>query len=98
MKQAVLALLIIGIGIGGITLEHNQILSGIDTHLTWESNLQQENDADIYQGFTSHYSPLYISAGTFNTEFIANTSLIPSAVGIDNKVYINNSYPFSIAN
>lgn len=193
-KQALLALILIGISLGGITAEHNKILSGLDTHLTWESNLQQENDADIYQGFTNknytmsmtgiyqylyrsfmvtsglenqlnngemyatldkyfslraetihspnemtgiysgknflfimlesidtwmltedympnlytlqqnsinftnHYSPLYISAGTFNTEFIANTSLIPSAAGINNKVYINNNYPFSIAN
>lgn len=46
----------------------------------------------------NHYSTLYISAGTFNTEFIANTSLIPPSSGIDTKVYKDNYFPYSIAN
>lgn len=192
--QAVIGIAAIAIGIAGINSEHNTIVGDVDTTLTWDSDLQKVNDADIYLGltnknytmsmtgiyqylyrsfmitsglenqlnngemytaldnyftqraetihspnemtgiyegknvlfimlesidtwlltedympnlyalqqdsmnFVNHYSPLYISAGTFNTEFIANTSLIPPASGVDNRVYLNNSYPYSISN
>lgn len=47
--------------------------------------------------FVNHYSPLYISAGTFNTEFIANTGLVPPTSGIDGGVYAENDFPNSLA-
>ena len=193
--QAAIGLLIILIGVDGISTEHNRIMSGLDTKVEWVEDLSQaEIDANIYQtmsnkyhtmymtgiyqylyrsflvttglensvnhaqmhqeldkylaekaenvhesnamtgifegknvmyimlesidtwmltedfmpnlyalqqdsiNFVNHYSPLYISAGTFNTEFIANTSIIPPAAGVDTKVYQTNDFPTSIAN
>ncbi len=48
--------------------------------------------------FENHYSPAYITAGTLNTEFIANTGLLPAMGSVSTKVYERNSYPFSLAN
>lgn len=75
------------------------MLESIDTWMLTEEympNLYKLQQEGI--DFTNHFSPLYISAGTFNTEFIANTSLIPPTNGIDTKVYANNAFPYSIAN
>jgi len=47
--------------------------------------------------FKNHYSSVYISAGTFNTEFIANTGLLPGMTGISSSVYTKNYYPYSLA-
>lgn len=195
LLQAAIGVLIILIGVDGISTEHNRILNNLDTEIEWiENNSQDEIDANIYHGLTNQnhtmamtgiyqylyrsfivtsgletkfsnsemyqqldeyfsqqnetahesnemsgiyegknvmfimlesidtwmltedympnlyslqqdsmnfvnfYTPLYISAGTFNTEFIANTSLIPPSSGIDTTVYMNNSFPTSIAN
>ncbi|HHU05942.1 MAG TPA: LTA synthase family protein [Clostridiales bacterium] len=46
--------------------------------------------------FQNHYSAVYISAGTFNTEFIANTGLLPGMSGISSRVYTKNHYPNSL--
>jgi len=46
--------------------------------------------------FKNHYSAVYISAGTFNTEFIANTGLLPGISGISSRVYTRNYYPYSL--
>ncbi|MGM9639988.1 MAG: LTA synthase family protein [Faecousia sp.] len=48
--------------------------------------------------FVNHYSPMFISAGTFNTEFTANTGLIPPTNGINTRVYTENDFPTSLAN
>lgn len=75
------------------------MLESIDTWMLTEKympNLYRMQQESI--DFTNHYSPLYISAGTFNTEFIANTSLIPPTNGVDTKVYMDNKFPYSIAN
>ena len=48
--------------------------------------------------FTNHYTPAYITAGTFNTEFMTNTGLLPATGGIATSVYGNNSFPYSLAN
>lgn len=48
--------------------------------------------------FSNHYTPAYITAGTFNTEFIVNTGLLPASTGTPTSVYTRNSYPYSIAN
>lgn len=47
--------------------------------------------------FANHYTPAYITAGTFNTEFIANTGLLPATGGIPTSVYNRDSFPFSLA-
>ena len=75
------------------------MLESIDTWMLTEEYMPhlyslQQNGIN----FVNHYSPLYISAGTFNTEFVANTSIIPPSSGIDTKVYMSNALPYSIAN
>ena len=47
--------------------------------------------------FTNHYTPAYITAGTFNTEFMTNTSLLPATGGISTAVYAEDAFPRSIA-
>lgn len=47
--------------------------------------------------FANHYTPAYITAGTFNTEFMVNTGLLPAATGTPTSVYTRNSYPNSLA-
>lgn len=54
--------------------------------------LQQEGT-----DFSHHYTPLFLSAGTFNTEFISQTGLLPSVTGLSSSVYSTNSFPFSLA-
>ena len=54
--------------------------------------LQQEGT-----NFVNHYTPLFLSAGTFNTEFISQTGLLPSVTGLSSSIYSTNSFPFSLA-
>lgn len=48
--------------------------------------------------FENHYTPAYITAGTFNTEFMVNTSLMPAEAGLSMAVYSRNSFSNSMAN
>ena len=49
--------------------------------------------------FNNHYSPGYVTGETANTEFIANTGMYPSINKLSpNYAYVDNSYPYSIAN
>ena len=48
--------------------------------------------------FVNHYTPSFIPAGTFNTEFMVNTSIIPATGGIPTSVYQENDFPYSLAN
>lgn len=49
--------------------------------------------------FNNHYSPGYVTGDTANTEFIANTGMYPSIDRLSpNYAYVNNNYPYSIAN
>ena len=49
--------------------------------------------------FTNHYSPGYVTGETANTEFVANTGMYPSINKLSpNYAYVNNDYPYSIAN
>lgn len=49
--------------------------------------------------FNNHYSPGYFTGDTANTEFIANTGMYPVINKLSpNYAYVNNSYPYSIAN
>lgn len=72
-------------------------LEAIDTWMLTEEtmpNLCRIRQESI--DFVNHYSPAYITAGTFNTEFIVNTGLIPPANGVSTTAYIKNSFPFSL--
>jgi len=53
----------------------------------------QENSLD----FTNYYAPMYLAAGTFNTENIVNTGLVSPFTGALNSIYTRNYYPFSLA-
>lgn len=46
--------------------------------------------------FANHYAPLYLTAGTFCTEFVSQTGLIPSG-SQDASVYPSNEFPLSLA-
>ena len=48
--------------------------------------------------FTNYYATIFISAGTFNSEFTANTGLIPATGSVSQKVYTENSYAYSLPN
>lgn len=74
-------------------------LEAIDTWMLQEDympNLSKLKAESI--SFTNHYTPAYITAGTFNTEFMTNTGLLPATGGIATSVYGNNSFPYSLAN
>ncbi len=58
-------------------------LEAIDTWMLQEAympNLSKLKAESI--SFTNHYTPAYITAGTFNTEFMTNTGLLPATGGI----------------
>ena len=73
-------------------------LEAIDTWMLSEAympnlwNLKQES-----LSFSNHYTPAYITAGTFNTEFITNTGLLPATGGLPTSVYTRDEYPYSLA-
>ncbi|MDD6264940.1 MAG: sulfatase-like hydrolase/transferase [Clostridia bacterium] len=48
--------------------------------------------------FDNYFSSIFIAAGTFNAEYVANTGIIPSSTSVSQSVYTNNSYPYSMAN
>lgn len=46
--------------------------------------------------FANHYTPAYITAGTFNTEFITQTGLLPALAGVSTSVYSSNTFSVSL--
>lgn len=48
--------------------------------------------------FANHYTPAYITAGTFNTEFLVNAGLLPATGSTSTAVYSNNAFPSSLPN
>lgn len=72
-------------------------LEAIDTWMLeyYMPNLKALKDAGI--SFSNHYTPAYIAAGTFNTEFMVNAGLLPAAPGVSASVYSQNSFPNSLA-
>ncbi len=46
--------------------------------------------------FSHHYTPLYLSAGTFNTEILSLTGQIPAVAGLPSSAYSTNSFPLSL--
>lgn len=74
------------------------LLESIDTWLLTEEYMPnlyalQQQSVDL----ANHYSSLYITASTFNTEFIANTGQIPPSAGLSTECYVQNSFPMSLA-
>ena len=43
------------------------------------------------------YTPLYLTAGTFNTELISQTGMIPAPTGLASAAYSTNAFPLSLA-
>ncbi|MGM9662780.1 MAG: LTA synthase family protein [Oscillospiraceae bacterium] len=74
-------------------------LEAIDTWMLTEDympNLWALKEQSI--DFTQHYTPAYITAGTFNTEFMVNSGLLPAESGVPATVYTQNAFPNSLAN
>lgn len=73
-------------------------LEAIDTWMLedYMPNLRAVKEQSIV--FANHYTPAYITAGTFNTEFMVNTGLLPAASGTSVSVYTRNAFPNSLAN
>lgn len=47
--------------------------------------------------FANFYTPLFVPAGTFNTEIITQTGLAPAVTGITSSTYSTNHFPLSMA-
>lgn len=74
-------------------------LEAIDTWMLTEDympNLYALREGGI--DFTQHYTPDFIGPGTFNTEFIANTGILPATGGISSSVYARDDFAYSLAN
>lgn len=87
----------------GIFKNKNLIFVMMESMDDWMVN--EETTPTIYNmmqhgfNFNNHYSPGYVTGETANTEFIANTGMYPSINKLSpNYAYIDNSYPYSIAN
>ena len=46
--------------------------------------------------FINSYTPLYLTAGTFGTEFLSQTGLIPPQSGVSTNVYVDNAFPTAL--
>lgn len=73
------------------------MLESVDTWLCREEYMPnlcalQKRSMD----FVHHYTPLYLSAGTFNTEVITLTGLAPASAGLSSRAYSTNSFPLSL--
>ena len=73
------------------------MLESIDTFLLTEEYMPnlyavQQNSVN----FVNHYSPLYITAGTFGTEFVSVTGIVPPLTGISTDVYMENAFPYAL--
>jgi len=73
------------------------MMESIDTFLLQEEYmpnlwaLQQESIQ-----FENHYTPLYLSASTFNTEVMTLTGMIPPTYGFNGSSYIRNAFPLAL--
>lgn len=80
----------------------NLIMVMMESMDTWL--LTEEYTPNLYAlqqrgtNFSRFYTPLFLSAGTFNTEIISQTGLIPAVSGLSSSAYSTNSFPLSLAN
>lgn len=75
------------------------MLESIDDWLVtpeYMPNLWRMEQEGLY--FPNYYAPMFLSAGTFNAEFTANTGLIAPMTGARNAEYAENAMPYSLAN
>ena len=85
----------------GIYEGKNLMLIQLESIDTWM--LTEEYMPNLYAlkqdslSFTNHFTPAYITAGTFNTEFMVNTSLVPAQPGVSMSVYTSNAFPNAMA-
>ena len=82
----------------GVLAGKNLILIQLEAIDTWMvdymPNLKAVKEQSLV--FSNHYTPAYITAGTFNTEFIVNTGLLPATTGTSTSVYTRNAFPNSL--
>lgn len=74
------------------------MMESIDTWLAvpeYMPNLCRLREGGV--NFTDFYTPLFLSAGTFNTEIISQTGLIPPVTGMSSAGYSTNAFPLSLA-
>ena len=83
----------------GVLAGKNLILIQLEAIDTWMvdymPNLKAVKEQSLV--FSNHYTPAYITAGTFNTEFIVNAGLLPGSAGTSTSVYTRNDFPNSLA-
>ena len=75
------------------------LLESIDTWMITEEympNLYAIRQKSL--NFTNHYTPLFLSAGTFNTEAALNIGFYLPVTGTSAATYATNSYPYSLPN
>ena len=79
----------------------NLLLIQLEAIDTWMLNEQTMPNLWAVQqqsiDFSAHYAPAYITAGTFNTEFIVNTGLVPPSSGVSVDAYSTAQMPYSLA-
>lgn len=75
------------------------MLESVDTWLAtpeYMPNLCRLREEGV--DLANFYTPLFLSAGTFNTEIITQTGMVPPVTGASAGIYSTNSFPLSLAN
>lgn len=82
----------------GLFAGKNLILVQLEAIDTWMVDYMPALKAVKEQSmvFSNHFTPAYITAGTFNTEFMVNTGLLPAASGTSVSVYTANAFPSAL--
>ncbi len=84
----------------GIFEDKNLIMIMMESIDTWM--LQEEYMPNLYAlqqesiQFANHYTPIFISAATFNTEVMTMTGIIPPTYGFNGSGYLHNAFPLSL--
>ena len=85
----------------GIMEGKNLIMVMMESMDSWM--ITKEYTPNLYQvqqegvNFKNFYTPLFLSAATFNTEILSQTGLIPAKEGISSNAYSTHAFPLSLA-
>lgn len=84
----------------GLLAGKNLILVQLESIDTWMLDdympaLRAVKEASV--SFSNHYTPAYITGGTFNTEFMVLSGLLPGNADAPVDVYTHNLFPDSLA-
>ena len=85
----------------GIMEGKNLIMVMMESMDSWM--ITKEYTPNLYQvqqegvNFENFYTPLFLSAATFNTEILTQTGLIPAKEGISSNAYSTHAFPLSLA-